>query len=90
MTKTELISAISDESGLTANKSEKALKAFIDVVTSTLGKGESVQLIGFGTFGVAERAEHGGINPKTKEKIKIPAKKVPTFKAGKSFKEAVN
>ncbi len=90
MTKAELVTAIAEKSGLTKKDSEKALAAFIETVTDTLAKGESLQLVGFGTFEVRERAAREGINPRTKEKIKIDATKVPAFKAGRALKDAVS
>lgn len=91
MTKAELVTALQEKSGLkTKVETEKALAAFIDVVKDTLATGESIQLVGFGTFEVRERAAREGINPRTKEKIKIPATKVPAFKPGSALKEAVN
>ncbi len=90
MNKTELIAAISANTELTKKDAEKALKAFIDVVGNELSKGEKVQLAGFGTFEVVERAAREGINPRTKETIQIPASKAPKFKPMKSLKEKVN
>ena len=90
MNKTELIAAISANTELTKKDTEKALKAFIDVVGNELSKGEKVQLAGFGTFEVVERAAREGINPRTKETIQIPASKAPKFKPMKSLKEKVN
>ena len=90
MNRTELISAMSEKSELTKVDTEKALKAFIDTVTDELKNGGKVQLIGFGTFEVAERAERQGRNPKTGEAITIPASKSPKFKAGKALKDIVN
>ncbi|MGN1341589.1 MAG: HU family DNA-binding protein [Oscillospiraceae bacterium] len=90
MTKAELVTAIAEKSGLTKKDSEKALAAFIDTVTDTLANGDSIQLVGFGTFEVRERAERTGINPRTKESIKIAATKVPAFKAGRALKDAVS
>ena len=90
MNKTELVSAIAENAGLTKKDSEKVLKAFVDVVTEELKKGEKVQLVGFGTFEVSERPAREGINPQTKEKIEIAASKAPKFKAGKALKDAVN
>jgi len=75
---------------LSKKDAEKALKAFIDVVTDELKKGEKVQLVGFGTFEVSERPAREGINPQTKKKIKIAASKNPKFKAGKALKDVVN
>ena len=90
MTKAELVTAIAEKSGLTKKDSEKALAAFIDTVPDTLSKGESIQLVGFGTFEVRERAARTGINPRSKEKIEIAATKVPAFKAGRALKDAVS
>ena len=90
MNRTELISAMSEKSELTKVDTEKALKAFIDTVTEELKNGGKVQLVGFGTFEVTERAERNGRNPKTGEAITIPASKSPKFKAGKNFKDVVN
>ncbi len=90
MTKAELISAVAEKTSLTKTNSEAAVKAFIEVVTESLSKGESVQLVGFGTFEVRDRAERTGINPRTKKKIKIAASKVPAFKAGRALKDAVS
>ena len=90
MNKTELISAMSEKSELTKVDTEKTLKAFIDTVTEELKNGGKVQLIGFGSFEVAERAERQGRNPKTGEAITIPASKSPKFKAGRSLKDIVN
>ena len=90
MNRTELISAMSEKSELTKVDAEKALKAFIDTVTEEWKDGGKVQLVGFGTFEVAERAERQGRNPKTGEAITIPASKSPKFKAGKALKDIVN
>ncbi len=90
MNKAELVAAMAAEAELSKKDSEKALKAFIDVVTKELKKGEKVQLVGFGTFEVRERAAREGVNPQTKKKIKIAASKVPAFKAGSALKEAVS
>lgn len=90
MNKTELVAAIAEKSMLSKKDSEKALKAFIDVVTEELKKGEKVTLVGFGTFEVSERKERQGINPKTKEAITIAASKSPKFKAGASLKDVIN
>ena len=89
MTKAELVTSIAEKTGLTKKDSEKALAAFVDTVTETLAKGDSIQLVGFGTFEVRERAAREGINP-TKEKIEIAATKVPAFKAGRALKDAVS
>ena len=90
MNKTELIAAMAEKTELTKKDTERALKAFIDVVTDELKQGEKVQLVGFGTFEVSARPERKGINPKTKATITIPASKAPKFKAGKALKETVN
>lgn len=90
MNKTELVAAIAEQAELSKKDSEKALKAFIDVVTEELKKGEKIQLVGFGTFEVIERAAREGRNPLTGEKMNIKASKAPKFKAGKALKDAVN
>ena len=90
MNKAELITAISEEAGLTKKDAEKALDAFTDTVSKALAAGDKVQLVGFGTFEVRERAAREGINPRTKEKIEIAATKVPAFKAGRALKDAVS
>ena len=90
MNKTELVAAIAERTELTKKDADQALKAFIDVVGDELSKGEKIQLAGFGTFEVTERAARDGINPRTKETIHIPAYKAPKFKAMKSLKEKVN
>ena len=90
MNKAELVAAIAAEAQISKKDSEKALKAFIDVVTEELKKGEKVQLVGFGTFEVSERAAREGRNPQTGKSIKIAASKAPKFKAGKGLKDIVN
>ena len=87
MNKTELITAIAESADISKKDSEKALKAFVDVVTEELKKGEKVQLVGFGTFEVSERAAR---NPQTGKTMKIEACKAPKFKAGKALKDAIN
>ena len=89
MNKTEFISAIAEKAELSKTDAEKALKAFTDVVEEELKKGEKIQLVGFGTFEVSERAARTGINPSTKAAITIPAKKVAKFKAGAELSAAV-
>ncbi len=89
MNKTEFISAIAEKAELSKKDAEKALKAFTDVVEEELKKGEKIQLVGFGTFEVSERAARTGINPSTKAAITIPAKKVAKFKAGAELSAAV-
>ncbi len=90
MTKADLISAIASDTGLSKKDSETALGSVISAITSSLQKGNDVRLVGFGTFKVSERAARSGRNPRTGETIQIAASKVPTFKAGKELKEAVN
>ena len=90
MNKTELVDAIAAKTELSKKDAEKALKAFVDVVTEELKKGEKIQLVGFGTFEVSERAARTGRNPRTKEEMTIAASKAPKFKAGKQLKYAVN
>lgn len=90
MNKTELITAIAESADISKKGSEKALKAFVDVVTEELKKGEKVQLVGFGTFEVSERAAREGRNPQTGKTMKIEACKAPKFKAGKALKDAIN
>ena len=87
MNKTELIAAIAEQAEISKKDAEKALKAFVDVVTEQLKEGEKVQLVGFGTFEVSERE---GRNPQTGKTMKIAACKAPKFKAGKALKDAVN
>ena len=90
MNKSELVSAIAAQAGLSKKDAEKAVVAFMDEVTAALKKGDKVSLVGFGTFEVKQRAERIGRNPRTKEQIDIPASKIPVFKAGKALKDAVN
>lgn len=90
MNKTELVAAIAEKTELSKKDSEKALKAFMEVVGEQLKKGEKIQLVGFGTFEVAKRAARTGKNPQTGKAIKIPACKAPKFKAGKGLKDTVN
>lgn len=90
MNKAELVSAIAEKTELSKKDAEKALKAFIDVVTEELKKGEKVQLVGFGTFETSKRAAREGRNPHTGETMKIAASVAPKFKAGKALKDAMN
>ena len=90
MNKAELVAAIAESAGLSKKDSEKALAAFVSVVTDELKKGEKVQLVGFGTFEVSNRPARTGRNPQTKKTITIPASKAPKFKAGKALKDTVN
>ena len=89
MNKVELVAAIAENANMSKVDTEKALKAFIDTVTEELKNGGKVQLVGFGTFEVGERAARKGRNPKTSEEIMIPASKSPRFKAGKALKDIV-
>ena len=88
MNKNELISAVAEKSGLSKKDSEKALNAALETITATVAAGDKVQLIGFGTFELRERAEKQARNPRTGEKRTVPACKAPAFKAGQAFKDA--
>ena len=90
MNKRELVAAIAEKAGISKKDADKALAAFLETVTDEMKKGEKIQLVGFGTFEVRERAERTGINPQTKQTIKIAASKNPVFKAGKALKDAVS
>ena len=90
MNKTELIAAIAEKAELSKKDSEKALKAFVDVVTEELKKEHKVQLVGFGTFEVSSRSARTGRNPQTGEEMEIAACRAPKFKAGKALKDAIN
>lgn len=90
MNKSELIEAIADSAGLTKADAGRALDAATDAIASALKKGNSVSLVGFGTFTVRHRAARTGRNPRTGETIKIKASNTPAFKAGKALKDAVN
>ncbi|MBQ9333930.1 MAG: HU family DNA-binding protein [Lachnospiraceae bacterium] len=90
MNKTELVDAIAKQAGLSKKDSEAAVKAFTDVVSKALKKGDKVQLVGFGTFEVSKRAARTGRNPQTGAEMKIKASKAPKFKAGKALKDLVN
>ena len=90
MNKRELVAAVAEQADISKKDAEKALKAFVDVVTEEMKKGEKVQLVGFGTFEVSERAAREGRNPQTGKTMKIEACKAPKFKAGKALKDAVN
>lgn len=89
MNKTELVLAVSERTGLSKTDAEKLLKAFLETIEEELVKGEKVQLTGFGTFEVIERAAREGRNPKTGEAMSIPETKSPKFKPGKSLKNLV-
>ena len=90
MNKTELVAAMAEQTNLSKKDAEAALKAFVDVVSEELKKGEKVQLVGFGTFEVSERAAREGRNPQTGETMEIRASKTPKFKAGKALKDMMN
>lgn len=90
MNKNELIEELSDKTGFTKSDTKKFLDKYIEVVSKTLRKGKPVQLVGFGTFTVSKRKARIGRNPQTGSEIKIPAKKVPAFRAGKALKDTVN
>ena len=89
MNKTELIAAVAEKAALSKKDAEKAVNAFVASVEEALKGGDKVQLIGFGTFEVKERAARKGRNPQTKKEITIPASKAPVFKAGQALKNAV-
>jgi len=89
MTKSDLIAAVAQKAEITKKDADTAITATIDAITEALKKGDKVQLVGFGSFEVRTRAAREGVNPQTKKKIKIPASKVPAFKAGKALKDAV-
>ena len=90
MNKAELITAMAEKISKTKKESEEAINAVIEVIIEALEKGDKVQLVGFGSFEVKKRAERKGRNPQTGEEMKIPASKVPVFKAGKELKTVVN
>ena len=90
MNKTELVAAVAEQAGLSRKDAEAAVMAFTDVVADALMNGDKIQLVGFGTFEVSERAAREGRNPKTGESMKIEACKTPKFKAGKALKDLVN
>lgn len=90
MNKTELIAAMAEQAEISKKDAEKALKAFVDVVSEEMKKGGKVQLVGFGTFEVSERKAREGRNPVTGKTMKIAACKSPKFKAGKPLKDMMN
>ena len=89
MTKAELIAKVAADAGIEKKNADKAVNAALEAITAALVNGEKVSLIGFGTFGVSERAERTGRNPRSGDTIKIPACKAPKFTAGAQFKAAV-
>ncbi|MCI8513403.1 MAG: HU family DNA-binding protein [Lachnospiraceae bacterium] len=90
MNKTEFVAAVAEQAGLSKKDAEAAVKAFTDVVAAEMVKGEKVQLVGFGTFEVADREARMGRNPKSGEPMEIAASRMPKFKAGKALKDMVN
>lgn len=90
MNKTELVNAMTTETGVSKKNVEKVLNSFINVVSNEMANKGKVQLVGFGTFETRQRAARKGLNPQTKEEIKIPACTAPAFKAGKALKDKVN
>ncbi|MCX8129859.1 MAG: HU family DNA-binding protein [Clostridia bacterium] len=90
MNKADLVASMAEKSDLSKKDAEKALNAFMESVESALTQGDKVQLVGFGSFEVRERAARKGRNPQTKEEIDIPASKVPIFKVGKALKDNIN
>ncbi len=90
MNKTELVAALSTKTGASKKASEASLNAIVDIISTTLKKGDKVQLVGFGTFETRKRAARKGRNPQTGAEMKIPASKSPVFKAGKALKDTVN
>jgi DNA-binding protein HU-beta len=89
MTKGDLIAAMAKAAGISKRAAEDALNGALSSITKALKKGDSVTLVGFGSFKVVKRAARAGVNPQTSEKIKIPARKAPVFRAGKGLKDAV-
>lgn len=89
MTKVELVNKIAVKADCSKKDAEKALNAVVASITEALTEGEKITLVGFGTFEVKERKAKEGINPRSKSKIMIPARKVPTFKAGKALKDEI-
>ncbi|SDH46306.1 bacterial nucleoid protein Hbs [Alteribacillus persepolensis] len=90
MNKTDLINAVAEQADISKKDASKAVDAVFDSITETLKKGDKIQLVGFGSFEVRERAARKGRNPQTGEEIEIPATKNPAFRPGKQLKDAVN
>jgi len=90
MNKADLITAVAEKTGMSKSNTEKNINAFMEAISDALQAGKKVQLMGFGTFEVKERAARKGHNPMTKQEIEIPASKAPVFKAGKQLKESVS
>jgi DNA-binding protein HU-beta len=89
MNKSQLVSAVASDSGLSKTDSSRAIESLIDTVTRTLKKGDEVSITGFGKFSVVNRAARQGVNPRTGERVKIKASKAPKFSAGATLKQAV-
>lgn len=89
MNKAELINAVAAKTEVSKKEAEAVIAATLDAITAAMQQGDKVQLVGFGSFEVKNRAERIGRNPKTKEEIKIPASKIPSFKAGKALKDSI-
>ena len=89
MNKAELIAIVADKTGMSKKDTEAVIASALNTITEALAEEEKVQLVGFGSFEVKQRAERTGINPQTKKAVTIPASKVPAFKAGKALKDAV-
>ncbi len=90
MNKSDLIAAVAAKTGETKKNAEASINAVVDVIAETLANGDKIQLVGFGSFEVRQRAARKGRNPQTGKEMKIAAKKAPVFKAGKALKDAVN
>lgn len=90
MTKSDLINVVSENSGLSKKDAGKAVDSVFEALSDAMAKGDKIQIVGFGTFSVKKRAERKGVNPRTKKEITIPASTLPSFKAGKSLKDAVS
>ncbi len=90
MKKSELIAAVAEKAAISKKDAEAAVSATFDTIVETITAGDKIQIVGFGTFERRERNARVGVNPRKNEKIEIPASKVPAFKAGKAFKDAVN
>jgi DNA-binding protein HU-beta len=90
MTKSDLVNVIAKKTGKTKGAASDIIDSILDAIKAALKKGDKVTLVGFGTFEIAKRAARSGVNPRTRQKIKIKASKAPRFKAGKALKDAVN
>lgn len=90
MNKTEFVAAVAEKTEIDKKEVEKVVNAVFDTIVEKVASGEDIRIVGFGTFECRERKERVGVNPRTKEQISIPASKIPAFKAGKAFKNAVD